>query len=214
MNAREQILARVRGAVADVTAPIGSRGPVPVIEADPTSPAETVELFVERVVDYQAIVERATPDGVGAAVAGALGNAGATTVVLPAGLDPAWVAELGDGIQTLADERLSSAQLDAIDAVVTACAVGIATSGTIVLNHDADQGRRALSLVPDLHVCVVRADQVVHDVPEAVSRLHPGDGMPSPLTWISGPSATSDIELDRVEGVHGPRLLHVILVAD
>lgn len=214
MNAREQILARVRGAVSDVTAPIGSRGAVPVIQAEPESPQQTIELFVDRVVDYKATVVRVAADGVAAAVAGALGIAGATSVVVPRGLDPAWTTELGDGIQAVSDDQLSSAQLDQIDAVVTACAVGIATSGTIVLNHDADQGRRALSLVPDMHVCVVRADQVVHDVPEAVSRLHPGDGMPRPLTWISGPSATSDIELDRVEGVHGPRRLHVILVAD
>ncbi len=214
MNAREQILARVRGAVSDVTAPIGSPGAVPVIQAEPESPQQTIELFVDRVVDYKATVVRVAADGVAAAVAGALGTAGATSVVVPRGLDPAWTTELGDGIQAVSDDQLSSAQLDQIDAVVTACAVGIATSGTIVLNHDADQGRRALSLVPDMHVCVVRADQVVHDVPEAVSRLHPGDGMPRPLTWISGPSATSDIELDRVEGVHGPRRLHVILVAD
>jgi len=214
VNAREQILARVRGAVSDVTAPIGSRGAVPVIQAEPESPQQTIELFVDRVVDYKATVVRVAADGVAAAVAGALGTVGATSVVVPRGLDPAWTTELGDGIQAVSDDQLSSAQLDQIDAVVTACAVGIATSGTIVLNHDADQGRRALSLVPDMHVCVVRADQVVHDVPEAVSRLHPGDGMPRPLTWISGPSATSDIELDRVEGVHGPRRLHVILVAD
>ena len=137
---------------------------------------------------------------------------GPAPFVVPDGLDPSWTAQLGDGIRTVADEQFASADLDGIDAVVTACAVGIATTGTIVLDHGGDQGRRALSLVPDMHVCVVRVDQVVHDVPEAVARLHPGDGMPRPLTWISGPSATSDIEVDRVEGVHGPRRLHVILV--
>lgn len=212
MSARDEILARVRGAVSDITTPIGARGPVPVIEAESPAREQTVELFVDRVVDYQATVVRTAPDHVGAAVAGALANAGATSVVVPDELDPSWTAQLGDGIRTVPDEQLASAELDGIDAVVTACAVGIATTGTIVLDHDADQGRRALSLVPDLHVCVVRVDQVVHDVPEAVARLHPGDGMPRPLTWISGPSATSDIELDRVEGVHGPRRLHVILV--
>ncbi len=211
MSARDEILARVRGAVADVTAPIGARGPVTVVEEAASSPQDTVEQFVEKVVDYKATVVRARSDTVGDSVAAAL--QGATSVVVPAGLDPAWTAQLGDGIRVLADEQLSAGALDAVDAVVTACAVGIATTGTIVLDHRPDQGRRALSLVPDLHICVVRTDQVVHDVPEAVRRLHPSDGRARPLTWISGPSATSDIELDRVEGVHGPRRLHVVLVA-
>ena len=103
--------------------------------------------------------------------------------------------------------------LDSIDGVVTASAVGIATTGTIVLDHRADQGRRAITLVPDTHVCVIRADQVVHDIPDSVRRLRPQAGDARPLTWISGPSATSDIELERVEGVHGPRTLVVVLVA-
>ena len=104
--------------------------------------------------------------------------------------------------------------LDTIDGVVTGAALGIAETGTIVLDHGPAQGRRAITLVPDTHVCVVRADQVVADMPDAVARLRPGAEGARPLTWISGPSATSDIELQRVEGVHGPRTLVMVLVAD
>ncbi len=211
MSARDQILARVRGAVADVTPPMGSRGPAPRVEQLSAGPAETIDLFVDNVVDYRATVVRAPAGGVASAIGQALAAHAAGSVVVPSGVDPAWLGELPDGITVVADDGLGNAELDAVDAVLTASAVSIATTGTIVLDHGPDQGRRALSLVPDLHVCIVRAEQVVHDVPEAVARLRP-NGMARPLTWISGPSATSDIELDRVEGVHGPRTLHVVLV--
>lgn len=214
--AKAEILARVRGAVADLSAPLGARGDVPLIEQSSTGPAETIELFVENVIDYKAAVVRVPADQVGAAVAEALAHA--ASVIVPSGLEADWIAQLPNGIRVLRDSPpLGHADLDAAAAVVTAARVGIATTGTIVLDHGPDQGRRAVSLVPDLHVCVIRSEQVVHDVPEAVVRLRPapaGVGVEHPraLTWISGPSATSDIELDRVEGVHGPRTLHVILV--
>jgi L-lactate dehydrogenase complex protein LldG len=158
-----------------------------------------VDLFVERVADYRAEVVRCSPDEVESRIAEALEPH--ARVVVPDGF--AWSVP-----GAVRDEALSPADLDALDGVVTAATVGIAETGTIVLSHGPGEGRRALTLVPDVHVCVVRADQVVAAVPDAVGLLDPS----RPTTWISGPSATSDIELDRVEGVHGPRHLHVIVV--
>jgi L-lactate dehydrogenase complex protein LldG len=196
MSAREEILASVRRALEQAD---GSEVHVPRAYRD-TRPADsaTIDLFVDNVEDYRAVVVRCGPDEVEATIADAL-PAGARTVV-PPGLP--WRVPGG-----VTDDRLSALDLDEVDAVVTGATVGIATTGTIVLSHGQGQGRRALSLVPDMHVCVVRADQVVADVPDAFPLLDPGQ----PTTWISGPSATSDIELDRVEGVHGPRTLHVIV---
>ena len=194
MSAREQMLSDVRRALAgadtsEVTVPRGYR----------RTPAPDVDLFVERVADYRAVVVRCGADDVEQAITEALpANA---RVVVPDGLP--WRV---DG--AVHDDSLGASQLDEVDAVVTAATVGIATTGTIVLSHGPGEGRRALTLVPDVHVCVVRADQVVADVPDAFAVLDPG----RPTTWISGPSATSDIELDRVEGVHGPRRLHVLVV--
>jgi len=217
-SARAEIFARVRGAVADISAPFGARGEAPRVEQTSPGRDHTVELFVENVVDYKATVVRVQPVEEGTAIGEAL--RGAASVVVPAGLEPAWTAALPEGIRVVSDDHLSNGALDEVASVITAAAAGVATTGTIVLDHGPDQGRRALSLVPDLHVCVVRSSQVVHDVPEAVARLRSAvdrqatAGMPRPLTWISGPSATSDIELDRVEGVHGPRTLHVVLIED
>jgi L-lactate dehydrogenase complex protein LldG len=162
------------------------------------APASLIDLFVERVEDYRAVVERCTPDELIARVTVAVEGC---SVVVPEGLDL-------DLPGAVVDDGLSAAELDRIDAVVTRAVLGIAETGTIVLDHGPGQGRRAITLVPDRHVCLVAADQVVADVPDAVSRLDPS----GVLTWISGPSATSDIELSRVEGVHGPRQLHVIVV--
>jgi L-lactate dehydrogenase complex protein LldG len=158
-----------------------------------------VALFVERVADYRAVVERCSPDELAGRVRAALPDG--ARVVVPPGLDL-------DVPGAVVDDGLSPAELDALDAVVTRARLGIAETGTIVLDHGPGQGRRAITLVPDRHVCIVDADQVVADVPDAFDHLDAA----RPLTWISGPSATSDIELDRVEGVHGPRNLHVIVV--
>lgn len=213
MGAREDVLGRIRSALRDVPPEETSESfPVPRdYRRQREHPEGDVERFGERVADYKATVEQVRPDGVGAAVEAALRRVGATRVGVPARLPEEWAAS-GDGSVTLVrdtlEEPLSVADLDALDAVVTGSTVGIAETGTIVLESGALCGRRALTLVPDVHVCIVRADDVVDDVPAAVARLTPG----RPLTWISGPSATSDIELDRVEGVHGPRTLHVIVV--
>lgn len=197
MSARDDILRRVRSALDGVS-------PVTELPAAPRVPdrGDLVALFAERVEDYRAVVTRCAADEVATVVAGVLGAARA---VVPPGLGLEVAGSVVDGSGA---GCLTAADLDALDAVVTRAAVGIAETGTIVLDHRDDQGRRAITLVPDLHVCVVDAGQVVADVPDALALLDPV----RPLTWISGPSATSDIELDRVEGVHGPRTLHVVLV--
>ena len=214
MNAREEILNRVRGALGDVVQPDSSIDvPVPWVYGRPTAMPDILERFVEMTVDYKALVRRVPAAGVPDAVGEMLVDAGVGSAVLPAGLDEAWCAAIvAAGITVHRDEpQLSHQELNAIDAVITASAVSIAETGTIVLDHAADQGRRALTLVPDTHLVVVRADQVVSDVPEAVGRLAGAITSGNPLTWISGGSATSDIELIRVEGVHGPRTLLVVL---
>ncbi|MFP5347171.1 MAG: lactate utilization protein C [Actinomycetes bacterium] len=216
MSARDEILSRVRAALRDV--PRGS-GPdeveVPRSYVRTRGVADVPDLFAERVADYRATVVRIGSDGVREAVREALAGAQARRVVVPDGVPGEWLPGEDTGIEIVRDSPpLPAHELDHVDAVVTGAAVGIATTGTIVLDHEADQGRRALTLVPDVHVCVVRESQVTDDVPDGVQRLAEAVAQRRPLTWISGPSATSDIELDRVEGVHGPRTLHVILVAD
>ena len=208
MSARDDVLAAVRTALvagrpSEPDPPYARGGDAGTAsEAPPAIDRDAMlDLFAERVADYRATVTRCTAADLGATVATALD--GAPSVVVPEGLEL-------DVPGARVDDGLTHAELDAIDAVVTAAAVGIAETGTVILDHGAGQGRRAITLLPDLHVCVVREHQVVPDVPDAFPRLDPH----RPQTWISGPSATSDIELSRVEGVHGPRHLHVILVAD
>ncbi|GAA2297653.1 LUD domain-containing protein [Streptomyces kunmingensis] len=170
---------------------------------------ETVELLAENLADYRALVHRTTHPELGRTIARLLAERGSRTVVVPPGLPPEWLAE-ADATPLHDRAANTPAELDGVDSVVTACAVAVAETGTIVLDGSPDQGRRRITLVPDHHICVVRVpEQVVSAVPQALERLDPA----RPLTWISGPSATSDIELDRVEGVHGPRTLEVILVS-
>ncbi|MDH6589096.1 L-lactate dehydrogenase complex protein LldG [Streptomyces sp. SAI-208] len=208
MSSRERILGRVRRALADAP---GEDVPVErgyLREHGDRSVEETVELLAENLADYRAIVHRCTAADLPATLAGMLAARGAKTVLVPPGLEPAWLADAGT--EQVPDRAGSTPhELDRVDSVVTACAVAVAETGTLVLDGGPDQGRRRITLVPDHHICVVRVpDQVVSSVPQALERLDPV----RPLTWISGPSATSDIELDRVEGVHGPRTLEVVLV--
>jgi L-lactate dehydrogenase complex protein LldG len=165
-----------------------------------------ISLLTERLHDYGTAVRRCPPSGVPTAVAEALATRGARRVVVPAGFELPGLEV--PGVTLLADDGLSPGELDASDGVITTAALAIAETGTIVLDGGPGQGRRALSLVPDYHLCLLQAGQIVGIVPEAMDRLPRG----RPCTWISGPSATSDIELDRVQGVHGPRTLEVILI--
>ncbi|MFF3333895.1 lactate utilization protein C [Streptomyces sp. NPDC002888] len=214
MSSRERILGRVRRALADVEpgenpdASAVDRGYLR--EHGDRSVEQTVDLLAENLADYRAIVHRCTTADLAATVAGILAARGTRTLLVPPGLEARWLTAAE--AERVADRAESTPhELDQVDSVVTACAVAIAETGTIVLDGGPDQGRRRITLVPDHHVCVVRVpDQVVSSVPQALERLDPA----RPLTWISGPSATSDIELDRVEGVHGPRTLEVVLVSE
>jgi L-lactate dehydrogenase complex protein LldG len=205
-DARAEVLARIRSALgAQPGVPDVARGHRTRGEHPPGS-APLLELLQDRLVDYKAGVHLSTPDGLAATVAEVLGQVAPSGLVLvPAGLPPEWT----DGRDVLRDDGTATTRdLDSVAAVVTGCAAAIAETGTLILDAGPEQGRRALTLVPDVHVCIVRADQVVQTVPEGVARLDPR----RPQTWISGPSATSDIELQRVEGVHGPRTLEVVVV--
>jgi L-lactate dehydrogenase complex protein LldG len=193
---RDVVLGRIRAALN------GTKPPADIPrDYRQTFDKADLEVLVDRLVDYRAVVHRSAD--VAGTVAGILPDS--ATVVVPPGLPGEW---LPPSVTVRPDDGLGVAEIAAADGVVTAAAVAVAETGTIVLDASPDQGRRIITLLPDLHICVLRADQVVTSVPEAVGRLDPH----RPLTWISGPSATSDIELNRVEGVHGPRNLHVILI--
>jgi len=200
--AREEILSRVRAALRDAPALDGAPPYAP-----PAVPAgfDAVGLFAARVADYKAVVRRVDVGDLASAIAAAFAGHDAGRVGVPPGLQASWRP---GGLAIIEDDRLSVADLDALDGALTGCALAIAETGTIVLDGGERSGRRALTLVPDLHVCVVEAAQVVASVPEAIRTLEGGRG---PFTFVSGPSATSDIELNRVEGVHGPRRLEVLL---
>lgn len=212
MTARDDVLARIAGAHRSAPPP---DLPYAAISRDYRTTSglghdELVERLVDRLVDYKAQVRRCTVDQLAATVAEALRSRGVRSVAVPLGLDRQWLDEVEAEVVTdgAGDEALSIAHLDRVDGVLTGCALAVAETGTLVLDGSPDQGRRVLTLIPDYHLCVVLPHQVCADVPQAVRSLD----LVRPITMISGPSATSDIELNRVEGVHGPRTLEVVVV--
>jgi L-lactate dehydrogenase complex protein LldG len=209
-SARDDVLGRIGAA-------LGSSPPIPVVPreyrqagADSGAAEAVVELFCERVADYLATVVRVAEDELEGALAAACRSRGSRTVVAAPGV--AWRVP---GVKLTEDAiAIKPAELDGFDAALTGCALGIAETGTIVLDGGPASGRRALTLVPDHHLCVVRAEQIVPGVPEAVAELAAAAREGRPITFVSGPSATSDIELERVEGVHGPRKLDILVVGE
>ncbi len=215
-SAREEVLRRIRRATHDV--PKDERPEDLSIDRgyrkqDDASREEIVARFAERAAEYESTVHRVNEDELPRAIVEACERRGIERLVVPPGLPDGW---LPDGVELLRDgasTRLSNEELDRSDGVLTGCALGISQTGTIVLDAGEAQGRRALTLLPDYHLCVVREEQVVGLVPEAFAELEEtvkDEGRA--ITFISGPSATSDIELNRVEGVHGPRTLEVLIV--
>ena len=211
MSAREEILDRLRAALSD--APAAPPIPRENRQTGDLGAEALIEMHTDRLVDYKASVRNVVAAELPAALAELLSGAG--SYVVPPGIDAAWLDHpdlAGDARRRVdaVDAPLTVAELDATDAVLTSSTVSVAESGTIMLDGSPNQGRRAISLIPDQHVCVVPASSIVQILPEALPRLDPV----RPQTWISGPSATSDIELERVEGVHGPRQLDVVIVRD
>ena len=210
LTARDDILARVRSALADVPDAETPEDVQVPREYRTTEEGDAIEVFVERVTDYGAGVHRANPQAVARTVASVCRAQGAETLVVPADLPREW---LPPGVDVVSDDELGVAELDRLGGALTGCALAIAETGTIALDGGPGQGRRALSLVPDLHICVVGEAQIIDGVRAALRGLAAGlRADRRPVTLVSGPSATSDIELSRVEGVHGPRRLELVLV--
>ncbi len=211
---RERILDRVRAATQPVAKEPGELAgvyaaiPRDYVREGRLSAEERVALMIERLREYDAEVVECTPEEVPSAITAQLASSGKHTFVAPAGLPAEWLAS---GFEWKIDRGLTSAEIEQAEGVVTAAFCGVADSGTIVLHHSEMEGRRVLTLLPDWHLCILRASQVVETLPEYFSRCEQTPGL---ATYISGPSATADIEMTRIKGVHGPRFLHVILVDD
>jgi L-lactate dehydrogenase complex protein LldG len=211
MNAREEILARIRGALhVQASDPANKHGHI-VREYTRTAGMDehaTIELFIDRLVDYDTEVIQVGSDAeIAGAVAQALANAQVTYLLAPSAFPREWLPE---GIHVTFDEGLSHEALNREKTVITTCEAAVASTGTIVLVHGGSQGRRVITLLPDHHICIVRRNQVYGVLPEALDAIK--SDAAKPITTISGPSATSDIEMVRIRGVHGPRSLTVVLV--
>lgn len=213
-STRQQVLDRIRTATrmdeGSIEQPSASWSTLPrsYIRRGSLAAEERIALMIHRLREYDAEVTECAPGALPAEIAARLAASGRRSFVAPAGLPQAWVAE---GFDWKPDNKLTTAEIEQAEGVVTSCFCGIADSGTIVLHHSASEGRRSLSLLPDWHLCILRASQVVETLPEYFYRCQQP---PALVTWISGPSATADIEMTRIKGVHGPRFLHVILVRD
>ena len=216
-TAKEEILRRIRRAIHDVPQE-ESPEDIPIERGyrkeDDAPREEIVERFAERAAEYEATIRRIDEADLPGAIAEACQRRGTRRLVVPDDLPEAWISEDADPLRDGANGRyLTNEELDESDGVLTGCSLGIAQTGTIVLDGGEGQGRRAITLLPDYHLCVVREEQIVGLVPEAFAKLEDAvKGEKRAITFISGPSATSDIELNRVEGVHGPRTLEVLII--
>ena len=211
MTAREVVLSRIAVGLSDVPADESPEDVVVVRNYLRALDVDVVERFVQRISEYQTTVRRVSAADVPDAVAEQLGSRDVRRIAVPSDLPDEWRPSEAEVVTGARDARA----LDDVDGALTGCALAIAETGTIVLDGGARQGRRALSLVPDYHLCLVEERQIVGTVPEAMSQIAPAlRRMLRPVTFVSGPSATSDIELSRVEGVHGPRTLDVLVISE
>lgn len=209
MNSREAVLGRVRGAVGAGGAAEAYSGLARNYrQRGAMSGDARIALMAERLREYDAVVAECAPERLTETIAEQLAASGRKALVAPAGLPRAWMVA---GYEWRVDDGLPNEEIESADGVVTAAFCGVAESGTMVLHHSASEGRRVLTLLPDWHLCVLRASEIVEALPEYFARC---EELPRLATYISGPSATADIEMTRIKGVHGPRFLHVILVRD
>jgi L-lactate dehydrogenase complex protein LldG len=207
-QSRERILDRIRAATLPSKETAQQALPHSYISRGNLTAEERLALMIERLREYGAEVTEATPENLVASIAAQLAASGRRTFVAPEGLAADWLVS---GFDWKVDHGLTTAEIEQADGVISAASCGVADSGTIVLHHSPAEGRRVLTLLPDWHLCILRASQVVETLPEYFDRCAQPPGL---VTWISGPSATADIEMTRIKGVHGPRFLHVILVRD